>query len=1087
MKNKLIKFALFLCALVFSFTELPAANGLYSPEDKKVALENFNKLIEQNAWNDANGLSHRNVYVFSLTTETASFDCTELSSLFCRGTSYLKASTLKKLNEDLQELARSPVGIEFYLGLDGKRYKVTDGKKQESPALEKETLEDIKAEIEKHFSTVFNDSRVLDRSVLLTFSLIDNLVIYDPEAGLSDKDKLRQIPYGYILRGPAFSKASLSDTYRASMAISGSLDDKVEKLVNNSIAYLKEYLNLPYQGAGRDFFAQYGENATGQELEQIKAIASLYEQMGDLLLEDYSDKAWQSQKPCYRVLYDGFGHWGYSWEQYRDFLQNYYEEFQTLSTELAKVPSQHRAVILLKNLNDKQLQLIPLETRLHALKTLVSESMYGHWNLMGEDEESLALRLIQHLPDDSDHIYGLLNKLMENYTLEGETLPLLEFLNKRFDDQEWAGGDGNYGFLALILAEKFLSLKQQEEMLTLVKDASLKDYVFRWNDELFGPNYYNSKFEKGLLHFNYQEVSGLQEDMAGNYSIRYTPLYTKKEFVLSPFDLVSIILEDDVPALKATKGQVLFVPAFALGYLLEDQFNKKANFCINLGVDLLSLAFGVAEIKAGVKGIKLGLALVDVSVTAGDLMVSALEEKIIEEYGAEGEAFIRSWHMVSGVASMANLGTQNISMLVEVMPAEVGKMRAFWATYKNDPKLSQILGDGKHQKFSNFVKGAEDAYIQSGHKLRSMAEDLAALANSKIDSWYLEAKRALKEVDLTKTYSNPPAKLINFAFFWIVKQTKDITKTAYRAAFKKEFSTATFEDNLLDASFDQAQRLKAKVDAETFHKLQKHQVEADWLADVLDKGVDPHKLDNVLGELLVKAGEGKSAVLAQLKGWDATIIAKLANDLENATFAKEISDQPLLLKTWGLLKEVDTDGTLSLDIVNLKSVQAYLEETKLNPEKLKEALTTVSDKQGFINELGVVSSKGTRIPRTKGRWEGVPGESAWKSEKSNVNEITKDKPIPFSNGYPDFSEWALDVYFFGDLTGNNSSDFSKVYKEMINDPNYNFKSQSEVKEWLSDNNITLHHHQDGKAIQLVPTDLHKNIPHSGGASILRNK
>ena len=58
---------------------------------------------------------------------------------------------------------------------------------------------------------------------------------------------------------------------------------------------------------------------------------------------------------------------------------------------------------------------------------------------------------------------------------------------------------------------------------------------------------------------------------------------------------------------------------------------------------------------------------------------------------------------------------------------------------------------------------------------------------------------------------------------------------------------------------------------------------------------------------------------------------------------------------------------------------------------------------------------------------------------------------------------------------------------MVDNPKYNFITQKEAKDWLSENKITLHHHQDGFTIQFIPTDLHKNIPHSGGASILRNK
>lgn len=130
--------------------------------------------------------------------------------------------------------------------------------------------------------------------------------------------------------------------------------------------------------------------------------------------------------------------------------------------------------------------------------------------------------------------------------------------------------------------------------------------------------------------------------------------------------------------------------------------------------------------------------------------------------------------------------------------------------------------------------------------------------------------------------------------------------------------------------------------------------------------------------------------------------------------------------------------------------------------------------------------KGKRLPRTKGRWTGERGESIWKSDIPEVNEITEGKGIEFRNGYPDFSEWSLDEYVVDGLTGNNTKDFSLVYEKMLTNKDYDFKNVQDVKNFLQDNRITLHHHEDGKTIQLIFTDLHGNIPHQGGAAILRS-
>lgn len=71
----------------------------------------------------------------------------------------------------------------------------------------------------------------------------------------------------------------------------------------------------------------------------------------------------------------------------------------------------------------------------------------------------------------------------------------------------------------------------------------------------------------------------------------------------------------------------------------------------------------------------------------------------------------------------------------------------------------------------------------------------------------------------------------------------------------------------------------------------------------------------------------------------------------------------------------------------------------------------------------------TRLPRTKGRWEGVPGDGDWFSEIPEVNQITRGRPIRFKGGRPDFSPWSKGTIKFekGQLQGT-ADDFDLVYQ-----------------------------------------------------------
>ncbi|MCY8475819.1 T7SS effector LXG polymorphic toxin [Bacillus atrophaeus] len=125
----------------------------------------------------------------------------------------------------------------------------------------------------------------------------------------------------------------------------------------------------------------------------------------------------------------------------------------------------------------------------------------------------------------------------------------------------------------------------------------------------------------------------------------------------------------------------------------------------------------------------------------------------------------------------------------------------------------------------------------------------------------------------------------------------------------------------------------------------------------------------------------------------------------------------------------------------------------------------------------------TVLPRTKGRWEGTPGDGKWYSDIPEVNAVTKGEPITFKDGRPDFAPWTVANIKFkpGELNGTKK-DFRLVYKKIKEIKG--FKSQAQAKKWLSKQGLTPHH-LDSTTIQLVPSVINNKIPHIGGASDLR--
>ncbi len=125
----------------------------------------------------------------------------------------------------------------------------------------------------------------------------------------------------------------------------------------------------------------------------------------------------------------------------------------------------------------------------------------------------------------------------------------------------------------------------------------------------------------------------------------------------------------------------------------------------------------------------------------------------------------------------------------------------------------------------------------------------------------------------------------------------------------------------------------------------------------------------------------------------------------------------------------------------------------------------------------------TRLPRTNRKWEGEPVNGKWYSDKPEVKNITNGEGVEFINGRPNFSPWSEgDIVFEkGKLTGT-PNDFSLVYEQI--QQQYNLPSKNSAKKLLKQAGVTPHH-KSSTVIELIPTDLHGNIPHIGSASDLR--
>lgn len=138
------------------------------------------------------------------------------------------------------------------------------------------------------------------------------------------------------------------------------------------------------------------------------------------------------------------------------------------------------------------------------------------------------------------------------------------------------------------------------------------------------------------------------------------------------------------------------------------------------------------------------------------------------------------------------------------------------------------------------------------------------------------------------------------------------------------------------------------------------------------------------------------------------------------------------------------------------------------------------------------------LPQNNGTWSGEVGNSTWKPDsdyipqKGNPDKQTWEKietkhgtdGIPFKDGEPDFSAVMAGEVEIDDFTTERYKNFNQADEALAEKWN---TSPEDVKAWREENQYSWHECKDCKTMQLVPHEVHINIPHDGGISVKKRE
>lgn len=210
---------------------------------------------------------------------------------------------------------------------------------------------------------------------------------------------------------------------------------------------------------------------------------------------------------------------------------------------------------------------------------------------------------------------------------------------------------------------------------------------------------------------------------------------------------------------------------------------------------------------------------------------------------------------------------------------------------------------------------------------------------------------------------------------------------------------------------------------------------------------------------------------------------------------------------------VEIATTVLKETAKEKAKDAFVNEVnkKISPSEL----LSKSEKNGISGnfeeianikeEVAKFEAMSRILPREGGKWDGEEGNSVW---IPNRDEIPKRPPgnektwgeildkygidgIEFKDGEPDFSTVSEGTVEINDFTEDRNANFTQADEKLAEKWTNEGKDGKEwtaqdVKNYRKENNLSWHERSDMKTMDLVPQEIHGNIPHSGGISAAKN-
>lgn len=266
----------------------------------------------------------------------------------------------------------------------------------------------------------------------------------------------------------------------------------------------------------------------------------------------------------------------------------------------------------------------------------------------------------------------------------------------------------------------------------------------------------------------------------------------------------------------------------------------------------------------------------------------------------------------------------------------------------------------------------------------------------------------------------------------------------------------------------------------------------------------------------------KTAQLAQALQQEAAALASgnpVAIAAATAFVAKATHEEMIAQREYQKARENRINMQRRVDIVKKakQQIDRLYEQTKMQLNGLNIHLKELTQilhirlTKGDLSQKDYLSQNSTNaqndikyknIPQSGGIWSGEPGNSKWIPNRDEApkqpygnektwGEILDENDIDgieFKDGEPDFTSVSKGSVKIEDFTTNRDDNFYQADQNLAQQWNKEKKDSKsdwtipDIRQYRKEEKLTWHERSDMQNMDLVPQEVHGNIPHTGGIS-----